>query len=191
MSDLENFPDPESREYYRRYIKFKVELGHNVDMPLVEQHYGIKTNGLDVTFDIGVALFFAVNQAKRDSHDRVVFERASSDLPTGVVYMFVFRDPPLSTTQDMVEQVLTFKHLHPEWPIRQRCGLPFFHAWCINEAICDCQGILEIAPDFDDAGLPTAAELFPGPDQDPFYRVALDFRRRNPDRYGDFVEYMV
>jgi hypothetical protein len=191
MSDLEDFPDPESREYYRRYIKFKVELDRNVDIPLVEQHYGIKTNGLDVTFDIGVALFFAVNQARRDTHDRIVFERANSDLPTGVVYMFVFRAPSLSTTQDMVEQVLTFKHLHPERPIRQRCALPFFHDWCINEAICHCHGILEITPDFDDGCLPTAAELFPSPDEDPFYRVALDFRRRNPGRYGDFVEYMV
>jgi len=191
ISDLEDFPDSESQEYFRRYTDFKIHHGANNDLPVVEQHYGIKTNGLDVTFDIAVALFFASHKMVSDAHGLVHFEMIDGNKQTGLVYMFVFESPPLKGSEQMIKAIPSFSHMRPERPIRQKCALPFFHSWGINEAICDCHAILEISHDFCYDGLPKPADIFPGPDDDPFYKIALEFKKKRPELYGQFTEYVV
>jgi len=44
MSDLETFPDPESREYYQRYLSFKLRRGNN---------YGLTKGQASPTSDLG------------------------------------------------------------------------------------------------------------------------------------------
>jgi len=115
MCDLEDFPDAESREYYRRYTKCKIEGSHNTDLPLVEQHYGIRTTGLDVTFDPGVAAFFATHSFRVDDNQAAWFEQNASNRGA-VIYVFVFTAPPFKKTAELHDDVHTFSHLRPLRP---------------------------------------------------------------------------
>jgi hypothetical protein len=54
-------------EAERRYYLHKVDLPYTNDYPIIAQHYGMKTIGLDVTFNIRIAFFFACNQFHIDN----------------------------------------------------------------------------------------------------------------------------
>jgi hypothetical protein len=190
MSDLEDFPDPESREYGRRWRMFKIDGVLNADLPLVEQHYGIDTCGLDVTFDPAVGLFFASHKWTARG-EKATYLRVPSDAHTGVLYAFVFRDPPLISTKDMVKCVHAFDHSPPERPVVQRCALPFFHSCNINEAVADIDAVFYVEHGFDFTGIPTAQELFPAEGKDAFYSAAMAVKHQFPvvAPYTQFVEY--
>lgn len=192
MSDLEDFPDSESREYGRRWRAFKITGSMNSELPLVEQHYGIDTVGLDVTFDVSVATFFAANRFVSRAEDRTAhYHPPSPGGHTGVLYGFVFRDPSLRREEELVRSIPIFDHIQPVRPIRQQCALPFFHALNLNEATCDLDFVMYLSPDFDPAGLPDQRHLFPGRTDDPFYDAALAVRAKDSEcgLYNHFVEY--
>jgi hypothetical protein len=191
MSDLEDFPDKDSQEYGRRWREIKVEGSFRPDVPMIEQHYGFKTNGLDVTFDFRIATFFAANDFVKRLDGTAHFVPRVPGKHTGVVYGFVFRDPPLRSQEAEIKEVATFRHIPPVRPIRQRCALPFFHATNINEAVCDLDFAMYLAPNFSPIALPDQRMLFPGPEEDPFYAAALAVRQQaHPEsEYQQFVEY--
>jgi hypothetical protein len=97
MSDLGDFDDPESREYGRRWRLHKVMQPG--ELILVEPHYGIDTCGLDVTVDLGVALFFASNRFSRRSNGKAYYEPIQAGEHQGVCYAFVFPSGP----EDLVD----------------------------------------------------------------------------------------
>lgn len=188
MSDLEDFPDQESQEYYRRYTKCKIEGGLNPELALVEQHYGIATCGLDVTFDPSIASFFATHSFSRDDLDIGWFAPNRSH-SGAVIYAFVFTWPTFKKTADLHDDVRTFEHLKPLRPKRQQCGLPFFHSWTMNQAITDCHCIFELDCDFDLSGVPNYRYLFPLEDEDGFYKTAMKLGDFLPEDYGNFQRY--
>lgn len=192
MSDLEDFPDVDSREYGRRWQKFKVAGSMRMELPLVEQHYGIDTAGLDVTFDVGVAAFFAANRFVTRAEDGTAhFLLPPPGGHTGVLYGFVFRDPPLRREEELVREIPIFDHIRPLRPIHQQCALPFFHALNLNEAACDLDFVMHLTPDFDPSGLPEQRHLFPSRADDPFYDAALAVRQKFSEcgPYNQFIEY--
>jgi len=191
MSNLEDFPDPESREYGRRWRAVKVAGMLNPDLPIVEQHYGIETIGLDVTFDISVGAFFAAKKFTWRDDATAFYAEIPPGEHRGVIYCFVFRDPRLTETQDMAREIAAFDHIEPTRPIRQKCALPCFDFASINEAVGDLHCIFRIAPDFDPVGLPSADDLFPTPAHDPFYHAALAIKRQyeDPHPLTDIIEY--
>ena len=178
MSDLETFPDDESKEYGKRWRTFKVNGPFSRDLPLVEQHYGIETCGLDVTFSPKVAAFFATNKFNLDTDGEAYFGPHTSK--DRIIYAFVFRDPSLEETEEVVRDVESFGHLFPTRPIRQRCALPFFHVTNINEAVCDLHCIFRLDEDFHVGDVPTQTELFPTQSEDPFYKAALEVQKKLP-----------
>ena len=193
MSDLVDFPDPESQEYGRRWRLFKVEDGYHRDLPMVEQHYGIDTCGLDVTFDIAVAAFFASHQFKWRANGNAYYDIVPDGDHQGVIYGFVFTDPPLRKTVEMVNKLDLFNHIPPIRPIRQKCALPFFHDTTMNEAVCDLDFIMRLSPKFDCFDIPTGCQLFPGEDEDPFYKASLEVKNaaNGADPYNNFIEYQL
>jgi hypothetical protein len=195
VSDLEDFPDPESQEYFRRWSAFK--LGISSEPALVEQHYGIDTCGLDVTFSLGAAAFFALNKFVKSPDGTAHYEPIVEKKREGVIYCFVFRDPGLTETADLVRDVPIFRHIQPVRPVRQACALPFFHKFNINQAVTDLHMVLRLRDDFRMDSVAEASHLFPSADDDPFYKAALEAKQRHStfdqplheDPYLKFVEY--
>jgi hypothetical protein len=184
MSDLEDFPDAESQEYGRRWWLFKVAGGVNADLATVEQHYGSSTHGLDVTFAPEIAAFFATHDFTRGHDGKLRCGRAAS-ASGAVVYAFVFHDPPVRATHDMIQELEAFRHIRPERPRRQRCALRAFGRTEINQAVTELAAIFVLSGEFSALGLPSFSELFPPPGDDPFYAAALSIR----DRYSHLEDY--
>jgi hypothetical protein len=187
MSDLEDFDDPESQEYGRRWRLHK--LSGAPDLFLVEQHYGIDTCGLDVTFDAGTALFFATHKFMRNDQGKAYYDEIPKGSHRGVLYSFVFTNPWLTSTHHMVKDIGVFNHIPPTRSIRQQCALPGFDAYSFNASVTDIDAVFYLEPDFETRGLPNFQELFPGPNEDPSYAALLDVKRKKPRALEGLVEY--
>jgi FRG domain len=185
LSDLEDFPDSDSREYGRRWRLHKVEGPFNSEMPALEQHYGMPTAGLDVTFDLATALFFATHRFVLLPNGCATFLPIPDGAHDGVVYCIVFESPRLRETSDLLKMNSLFDHLPPERPRRQHCALPMFWHFNINEAVPDSDAILHLDPLFDREGIPLAKDVFPIGEADPFYHGLMALR----DRFGDDSEF--
>ncbi|MCX6876625.1 MAG: hypothetical protein NTW21_22880 [Verrucomicrobia bacterium] len=144
------------------------------EVPLVQQHYGIASSGLDVTFDLGTALFFATHSLGWTADGKGQDTAIPGDEISGVVYCLKFTDPPLRSTSAMVTELGIFDKYPPLRPLRQSCALPDFDSLAINEAMADTDAILVLEKHFDSSGIPTVTDLFPSPEDDPFYKVLLD-----------------
>lgn len=188
MSDLEEFPDADSQEYARRYYRHKIDGPSDPEFPLLEQHYGMDTHGLDVTFDLATALFFATHKFTTHGDGTATYEPVPRGNHKGVVYSLVFEDPPLRRAEWMVREIDSFSHIPPKRPIMQQCALPYFDTYSINEAPRDTHATLELDADFDTAGLPTFDSLFPSPEKDPFYDALLEMKSKS-DSFNKVVEY--
>jgi len=158
------------------------------EAPLLEQHYGMPTIGLDVTFDLATAFFFASHRFPAEGR-RVRCEPVDRGSHHGVVYCFVFEWPPVKETEFLVKDISLFRNLPPLRPIRQHCGLPAFHFNEIAAAGRDLHAVFHLDEAFDMSGLPSAADLFPGREEDRFYDALLELRERAPEIWGSIVEY--
>lgn len=189
MSDLEDFPDADSREYFKRWQIHKIAGPYSPEVPLLEQHYGMSTIGLDVTFDVRTALFFASNAFVRKANGKATYERVANGEHAGVLYCFVFRDPSVTRTGWLVSELRMFEHLPPVRPLRQTCAQCAFHVSEIGAAALDLDAVVYLDGNFAPADLPEAPYLFPT-DDDPFYMALLDLKRgRMDDLWNEIVEY--
>lgn len=189
ISDLEDFPDPESQEYYKRWVRHKVQAGFGSEYPLIEQHYGKPTIGLDVTFDLGVAAFFASHSWSPSADStKATYLPIEEGRHEGVVYLLRFRDPAVKRTDYLVNSLGVFEHLPVVRPLRQRCGLPAFHGHEIAAAARDLDAVILLDASFDTSGLPEPEYLFPIED-DPFYLALLEQRKRFEGRWSWVVDY--
>lgn len=159
------------------------------DLFLVEQHYGIDTCGLDVTFDPGTALYFARHKFQKRADGKAYYDDIVPGHHHGVLYSFVFTNPGVTKTKDMVRDVGVFDHIPPTRPIQQQCALLGFDAFSFNAALTDVDAVFYLKPDFDTKGLPEFRDLFPGPGDDPFYAALLDLRQKHPSALEGLVEY--
>ena len=170
------------------YVRFSEEGRLLRQLTTIQQHYGIKTAALDVTFDLSVACFFALNSFSLNHNGRGYFYRTYENI-NPVVYCFVFRDPPLTRTFDLTSSFPWFKDFEPVRPIRQNCALVGTGSFSINIARPDIAVILELDLDFDISGLPDQNYLFPSISEDPFYLYLLE-KKSNPV-WNDVIEYEV
>jgi hypothetical protein len=176
-------------EMAARYEAYVFRAQSSNDVPLLEQHYGIPTIGLDVTFDPAVAFFFAANRFVSRPNGRASFEPVRVGKHQGVVYCFVFEWPSVRETEYLIRDIGLFKNIPPLRPIRQRCGLPAFHVHEISAAVRDLHAVFYLDEAFDPSELPSASYLFPSRDEDAFYGALLELRERAPEIWGAVVEY--
>jgi hypothetical protein len=155
---------------------------------LLEQHYGMPTIGLDVTFDPETAFFFASHCFPAEGR-RVGCEPVARSSHHAVVYCFVFEWPPVKEAEYLVRDIRLFRNLPPLRPIRQHCGLPPFHFNEIAAAARDLHAVFHLDGAFDISGLPSAASLFPGRAEDRFMMLLLELRELSPTIWGSVVEY--
>jgi hypothetical protein len=176
-------------EMEERHQAHVYDASFSNEIPMLEQHYGIPTIGLDITFDPAVAFFFASHLFARHQNGRASFEPVAQGNHQGVVYCFVFEWPSVSETEYLIRDISLFKNLPPIRPIRQHCGLPAFHMTEIAAAARDLHAVFYLDTTFDPAALPSVSDLFPTRDEDKFYGALLELRRLDPDTWGEVVEY--
>jgi hypothetical protein len=133
----------------------------------------MNTIGLDVTFDLATAAFFASHSFSLKPNGKATFEPVAANTNVGVIYCFVFRDPPVKKTNALISELRMFEHLLPVRPIRQTCALRTFDVTEIAAASLDLDAVLYLDSDFALAGLPGREYLIPGAD-DPFYQALLE-----------------
>lgn len=186
MDDLQDFPDTESQEYYKRYVLHKQSMCN--EMPLLEQHYGIDTIGLDISFDVATSLFFSTHKFFTKENGKSTFLPIEQGKHSGVLYCFVFRDPAVKSTDWLIKEINIFSHIPPLRPLRQHCGLPSFHYNEIAAATLDLDAVIYLDKDFSTSGLPEKEYLFPMKEDD-FYMALLEEKMKNPSHYEGIVEY--
>lgn len=188
ISDLEDFPEPENQEYYKRWSQIKVQGMAFPDIAIISQHYGLQTYGLDITFDPNAAAFFATNKFEWKANGRADYSQISKGNHSGVIYCFYFRAPQITSTRDLIQSVPAFEFINPVRPIRQSCALPFFHSDRFNEANQFIWHIFKLDPEFDTIAIPSKTYFFPSQEEDMFYKAALNVKQKNKE-WSDFVDY--
>jgi hypothetical protein len=161
------------------------------DSMRVEQHYATQTSGLDVTPDIGSALFFATNKLLWNENGQAFHRQIPRGEHQGVIYCFRFCDPPVKESEYLIRDFTLFKTFYPERIIRQRCGLPLFGEYVRNIAVADIDCIIKLANDFDWEQSKTPRHMFPPASEDPFYKKILELKKCYPglDSLNNVVEY--
>lgn len=159
------------------------------DIMRVEQHYATQTAGLDISFDIETAIFFATHKFQFNSSGKAYHTRVRKGDHKGVIYGFCFQDPPVKKTEFLIERFDLFKTYKPERIIRQDCGLPLFSDYDRNIAITDLDFIIHLDEDFDYEGKKDPKYMFPNTEEDLFYGKLLELKDKYPDLLANIVEY--
>lgn len=159
------------------------------DIMRVEQHYATQTSGLDISFDIETAIFFATYKFQFNSKGRAYHSKIKKGDHKGVIYGFCFRDPPVKKTEFLIKKFDLFKTYKPERILRQNCGLPLFSEFDRNVAITDLDFIIHLDKDFDYEGEKTPSYMFPNVEEDTFYGKLLELKDKHPKLLKKIVEY--
>jgi hypothetical protein len=163
---------------------------HNqADFFRVEQHYANQTSGLDVTFDIESAIFFATHQFITDDKNISRYEPTPRGEHKGVIYLFVFGSPSVRRSEFLIQGFEYFKKRQPTRILRQICGLPNFSTDERNIALTDVDTVIELEPDFNGKSSLSREYMFPNTKDDSFYEKLLEIKDRHPDYLDKIVEY--
>jgi hypothetical protein len=158
------------------------------DLMRVEQHYASPTGGLDLTFDIDTALFFATHRfSATDGIARQT--RIPQGSHCGVIYCFRFGSPSVTKSEYYIRSFDLFKTHTPERILRQHCGLPLIDSYERNIAITEIDCIIRLHPEFHEGAIPSAEYMFPSVREDAFYRRLLELKDEFPEELQHVVEY--
>lgn len=174
--------EPNSPEIY-------LDSGHAYDIMRIEQHYATNTSGLDISFDIETAIFFATYKFKRNAANKAYYEKIKKGDHKGVIYGFCFRNPLVKSAEFLISDFDLFQTYKPERVLRQYCGLPLFGPYERNIAVTDLDFIIRLHEDFDYEGLRTPEFMFPNTQEDKFYGKLLELKDQHPDLLSNIVEY--
>ncbi len=159
------------------------------DTMRTEQHYATQTAGLDLTFEIETAIFFATHKMKWDQYDRAYYEKVERGEHNGVIYCFRFTNPTVRQTQYLIREFDLFKTYPPERILRQTCALPLFLQEERNIAITDLNCIIQLDPNFEYEARLTPEYMFPNTQEDRFYGKLLQLKDKYPEDLKNVVEY--
>jgi hypothetical protein len=159
------------------------------DISRVEQHYATPTGGLDLSFNIETALFFATHWFTPWPSKKATYEPVASGVHAGVIYCFRFNMPTVRRTEYEITSFDFFKTYRPERILRQTCGLPMIGDFERNIAITDIDCVIRLHRDFECADTLAREYLFPGVREDAFYRKLLELKDRHPGTLENLVEY--
>lgn len=186
MEDLKNFPDLESQEYYKRWRTHENNISN--ELTVLEQHYGIDTAGLDISYDPLVSLFFSTHKFIFLPSGKATFGAiAHEDHSDPVLYCFVLTSPSFKKTESMIKEMNLFQHSLPVRPIVQKCALPIYNSFEISGSVLDLDAVIYLDKTFSISELPKAPDLFPASDQ--FYQALIDQKKINTELWHKIVEY--
>jgi hypothetical protein len=99
------------------------DLHFAYDLMRTEQHYATQTSGLDVSFDLRSALFFATYQFAWGDDGLAYYRKVPRGEHQGVIYLFRFGAPSVRQTEYLIQEFDFFRTHRPERILRQSCGL--------------------------------------------------------------------
>lgn len=170
----------------------ELDAPYAYDVMRTEQHYATQTAGLDLSFEIETALFFATHQFKWDTDNLAFYQEVNPGEHTGVIYCFRFIDPPVKKTQYLIREFDLFRTFPPSRILRQDCGLPLFMQSERNIAITDIDCIIKLASDFkvpNNSTIRSPEYMFPSAAHDKFYGKLLGIKDKKPELLSKVVEY--
>ncbi|MFZ1789176.1 MAG: hypothetical protein WAT92_12715 [Saprospiraceae bacterium] len=150
----------------------------STDIYRAEQHYATQTQGLDISFDIETALFFANFKYTLNDENRAFYKLIEKGHHKGVIYCLRFVDPPVKKTEYLIESFSLFKKYVPERILRQKCGLPVFSNYERNIAVCDIDCIIYLDEDFQYNDILQPSYMFPNRIDDKFYDKLLELKNK-------------
>ncbi|RCV66110.1 Tetratricopeptide (TPR) repeat, partial [Methanophagales archaeon] len=161
------------------------------------QHYGIPTNGIDITSNLEVAVWFATHKFIKLEDGRARFRQMNKiDWPDNpelwpVVY---FIQPVTDSIIPSIRKIESLRNLGLEALRPERQFAQFFwgaHSIHQNRLAEALVCMVRLKPGEYDTGL-TYYHLFPPPYEDPTYKFMLDLRRRYSDGpFGPFFSEIV
>lgn len=164
------------------------DISYSPDVVRVEQHYGHPTEGLDISFDIETAIFFATYKYINE-RGKATYRKIDPGNHKGVIYCFRFGSPSVRETEYLIKDFDLCKKYVPERILRQRCGLPLFNPYERNIAVCDIDCIIYLDKNFDYSGMKTPQYMFPNEEQDSFYGQIMKIKRLRPKLFHHIPEY--
>jgi hypothetical protein len=173
----------------RRVFSGQADTQFAYDPMRIEQHYATQTRGLDLTFDVDVALFFAMHIFRIGADQEAFYQSVSTGHHRGVVYAFRFLNPTVKRESFLIREFDLFRDHIPERVLRQNCGLPLFDDFERNIAITDLDCIFLLHPDYVSVSTLTAEHLFPPVAEDRFYAALLEQKDKYPKFLASIVEY--
>jgi hypothetical protein len=181
----------EMLEFRKRFVAHKKDPRTEEHTYIVEQHYGFDSIGLDITFDPRIGLFFATNEFVFVSRAKMLadYVPVRNGEHQGVLYCFVFEDPPIESSENMIKKLDIFNHCVPLRPIVQKCALPAFGPLNVNEAAVELEAVFYLDSDFETPLSNLKTELFPSRSSDLFYDLTLKLKNQNPNIWSDIIEY--
>lgn len=162
---------------------------HAYDIMRTEQHYATQTAGLDLSFEIETAIFFATHKMKWDERGRAYYRKVKHGEHNGVIYCFRFTNPTVTQTQYLIREFDLFRTYPPTRILRQTCALPLFGQDERNIAITDLNCIIQLDPDFEYETPLTQEYMFPNAQEDRFYEKLLELKDNFPEDLKSVVEY--
>ena len=162
---------------------------HSHDSMRVEQHYATQTSGLDISFDIETAIFFATYKFHCNENNVAHHLKVQQGQHKGVIYGFKFTAPSVKKSEFYISEFDLFKTYTPERILRQDCGLPLIASYERNIAITDIDFVIYLHEDFDYEGLKTPEYMFPNVEEDKFYRKLIELKKQHPELLSNIVEY--
>jgi len=152
------------------YVKFHRPGHDSVRRNLILQHYGAPTPFVDVTHDIRVAEWFALNQMSVQSNGLSTSGMVDAPFRSSAIFVFFALDGlvPIVDTEQLTTEAESLR------PHRQACAVLGGAGNLYRNAASRFIGLkIKFADSFRPSGLPTARHLFPGPDEDAMLKRLL------------------
>jgi hypothetical protein len=152
------------------YVKRHNLAFDNVRRNLVLQHYGAPTPYIDVTHDIKVAEWFAFNKITVEPTGLSTSGEVPAPFNDSAIYVLLVPEG-LAPMVDTGQLVTPDQALRPH---RQACAVLGGAGNLFRNAVSRFIGLkIKFAASFRPIGLPSARDLFPGPDEDDMLKQLL------------------
>ncbi len=166
-----------SGEVVDTYVKLHRPGHDSVRRNLILQHYGAPTSYIDVTRDIRVAEWFALNRISIGHDGLSISDRVERPHRTAAIFVFTVMDG-LAPVVDTASLTTEEEALRPH---RQACAVLGGAGNLYRNAASRFIALkIKFSEAFEPSGLPTARHLFPGPDEDHTLKQLLELYA---DRY--------
>jgi len=167
------------------YIKLHRPGFDTVRRNLILQHYGAPTPFVDVTHDILIAEWFALNRVTIGADGLSTSGMVEAPFDEPIIYVFLVLDglTPFVNTEELVTPEQSLR------PHRQACALLGGPGNLYRNAISRFIALkIKFSARFEPKGMPTFRHLFPGPDEDNTLKRLLKYYE-TPDNTRLFPVY--